>query len=69
MEAKAITENIQRHCEHCLHFQEDKWNTGYCQLHNMYVLKTFGCLEFVSRRTFAEGGGAADDKVDDDGSK
>lgn len=60
-----MTKHTYRRCEHCRYFQEDQWNTGYCQLNNMYVLKTFDCLEFVQRHTFDEGGGA-DSKKDDD---
>jgi hypothetical protein len=35
-------------CEWCVYFQERDY-TGYCQVHEMYVLRTFGCSKFVPR--------------------
>lgn len=46
-------------CEHCAHFQQEELNTGYCQFHEMYVLKDFDCGKFVQRNTIGEGGDAS----------
>lgn len=36
-------------CEHCLYFQAEQWDTGYCRLHRMYVVKTFDCARFLQQ--------------------
>lgn len=47
MAKEMLTDHTQRHCEDCVYFQEEQWDTGYCQFHHMYVLKTFDCPEFM----------------------
>ena len=49
---------IEQDCEHCRHSRKDELATGYCRLHDMYVLNTFWCQKFVQRFMFAEGGDA-----------
>lgn len=50
------TDDLQRSCAHCLYFREEEY-TGYCQLHQMYVLKTFDCSKFVRRSMVTAAGG------------
>ena len=54
MEKTRPAEYLLRHCEHCLYFQEEQWDTGYCQLYKMYVLRTFSCAKFVPQHPLKE---------------
>lgn len=56
METQMPSEQQPRVCEHCAHFREDEWNTGYCQRHTMFVLKSFSCVDFTPCETVAAGG-------------
>jgi hypothetical protein len=47
MAEEVLTDHTQRLCEFCVYFQEEQWETGYCQFYHMYVLKTFHCPEFA----------------------
>ena len=47
MAEEMLTDHAQHYCGYCVYFQEEEWDTGYCQFHHMYVLKTFDCPEFV----------------------
>lgn len=44
---KFLTEQTQTHCSRCGHFQDDDRDTGYCQLHHVYVLRTYHCAKFI----------------------
>jgi hypothetical protein len=52
-----------RNCEHCLHFQSEELNTGFCQWHEMFVLKDFDCEKFEQRPLTVEGGEVSPDNV------
>jgi len=54
MDVGAMT--VWRRCEYCAHFLQEELNTGYCQFHDMYVLRDFDCGKFEQRSTRAEGG-------------
>lgn len=41
--------DVRPHCEFCLYFQTEQWDTGYCRLHRMFVVKTFDCARFLQR--------------------
>ena len=45
MDENAETENDGRQCQYCRHFHGKEY-TGYCQLHHMFVLKSFVCSKF-----------------------
>lgn len=51
-----------RSCEHCLHFRPEESSTGFCQLHEMFVLKDFDCGKFEQRLLAAEGGEVNSDR-------
>ena len=50
------TISTQPQCACCLYFAADQWDTGYCKLHNMYVMQSFECLKFKQRSALPEGG-------------
>lgn len=47
---------LTRNCEHCLHFRQEEQGTGFCQFHEMYVLRDFDCGKFEQRPQAVEGG-------------
>ncbi|GAK58932.1 hypothetical protein U27_05907 [Candidatus Vecturithrix granuli] len=48
MERHDDSNHLPPRCERCLYFQERDY-TGYCQVHEMYVLRTFQCSKFAPR--------------------
>lgn len=48
-----------QNCEHCVHFRQEELPIGYCQFHEMYVLKDFDCGKFEQRNITTEGGDAS----------
>jgi hypothetical protein len=52
-----------RSCEHCLHFRPDELSTGFCQWHEMFVLKDFDCAKFEQCQRTAEGGEAQPERI------
>jgi hypothetical protein len=59
--AECVMESVhsphQQHCEDCAHFRQDELDTGYCQLHSMFVLRAFWCQKFLQRPAEAQKGG------------
>ncbi|GAK49970.1 hypothetical protein U14_01195 [Candidatus Moduliflexus flocculans] len=52
-----------RSCEYCRHFCPDELNTGFCQRHEMFVLKDFDCGKFEPRPLIVEGGEVNPDRI------
>ena len=50
-------------CEYCRHFRPEELNTGFCQRHEMFVLKDFDCEKFEQSPLAVEGGEANSDRV------
>lgn len=59
----------QQHCEDCSYFREDELDTGYCQFHNMFVLRIFGCQNFIQHLPVVPGGGEAQGRIEEDDNK
>jgi len=57
---------ILRNCEHCLYFRPKELNTGFCQRHEMFVLKDFDCGKFEQRLLAVEGGEVNSDGVSEE---
>ena len=53
------TEGSQQKCFNCRHFQAKQWDIGYCQVHQVNVLRTYHCAKFAQRDNVFEGDRAA----------
>ncbi len=40
-----------------MYFREDELDTGYCQLHSMFVLRVFWCQKFLQHLPVVHEGG------------
>jgi hypothetical protein len=58
-----VSKTLPRNCEHCLYFRQEELGTGYCQFHEMFVLRDFDCGKFVQRPLLVEGGEASPDSA------